>query len=205
MSAARASKTKAPEGPGIRQRLMEAARAEFGDKGIEAATTRGIAERAGCNEVSLFRHFESKMKLLSAVVQETSAVFIAAFEGLGDFSGDLREDLGHYARVYNEALERCDGMARAMIGDSRRRPTLAKELIGDVLEPFHRSIAHYLEQRQNAGLVRAEVDPLAIAEIFTSALMGGWLRRTSGLSALDRNAWLHQSVEIFVRAIERTS
>ncbi len=54
------------------QRLIEAARAEFGDKGIEAATTRGIAERAGCNEVTLFRNFESKQKLLQAVVAETS-------------------------------------------------------------------------------------------------------------------------------------
>ena len=187
---------------GTRQRLMEAARVEFGDKGIDAATTRGIAERAGCNEVTLFRHFESKLKLLAAAVQETSEEFIAVCERMGDFSGNLREDLGHYARVYNEALERCDGMARAMIGESRRRPTLAKELIADVLDPFHRSIAIYLEQRQRAGLVRADVDPLAFAEIFTASLMGGWLRRTSGLSALDRDAWLTKSVEIFVRAIE---
>lgn len=201
MSAARSSK-KIPEGLGTRQRLMEAARAVFGEKGIEAATTRGIAKRAGCNEVTLFRHFESKMKLLAAAVQETSADFIAVCERMDDFSGNLREDLGHYARVYNEALERCEGMARAMIGESRRRPTLAKELIGDVLDPFHRSIANYLKQRQHAGVVREDVDPQAFAEIFTSALMGGWLRRTSGLSALDRNAWLHKSVEIFVRAIE---
>ncbi len=65
----RSKKTKAGEGLGTRQRLLEAARNEFGDKGIEAATTRGIAERAGCNEVTLFRHFESKQKLLAAVVQ----------------------------------------------------------------------------------------------------------------------------------------
>ena len=202
MSAAHVPKKKSVA-LGTRQRLLEAARAEFGDKGIEAATTRGIAERAGCNEVSLFRHFESKLKLLGAVVQETSEEFIAVCENLGAYSGNLREDLGHYARVYTEALERCDGMARAMIGESRRRPTLAKELIGDVLDPFHRSIADYLAQRQQAGLVWAEVNPLSFAEIFTASLMGGWLRRTSGLSALDRNAWLLKTVEIFVRAIER--
>jgi len=202
MCAAPVSKKNTPEGPGTRQRLMEAARVEFGDKGIEAATTRGIAERAGCNEVTLFRHFESKLKLLAAVVQETSGEFMAACERMGDFSGNLREDFGHYARVYTAALERCDGMARAMIGESRRRPTLAKELIGDVLDPFHRRIAIDLEQRQRAGGVQADVDPQALAEIFTASLMGGWLRRTSGLSALDRDAWLTKSVEIFVRAIE---
>ena len=199
---ARRGKQSEQAGVGTRQRLLDAARAEFGDKGIEAATTRGIAERAGCNEVTLFRHFESKQKLLGAVVQETAAEFINGCECGGSNSESLREALGHYARVYNDALERCEGMARAMIGESRRRPTLAKELIGDVLEPFHRRIAGYLDHCRQAGLIRADLNSLVLAEVFTSALMGGLLRRTSGLSELDRNGWLRETVEIFVRAIE---
>jgi len=201
VSAARVNQPS-PEAVGTRQRLMEAARAEFSDKGIEAATTRKIAQRAGCNEVTLFRHFESKRKLLGAVVQETSAEFIAVCECREAFSGNPREDLERFARVYNEALERCEGMARALIGESRRRPTLAKELIGDVLEPFHRSLAAYLEQRKMDGLVRADLNPLAFAEVFTSSLMGGLLRRTSGLSELDRVDWIRETVEIFVRGIQ---
>ena len=200
VSAARL-KTKIPEVPGTRQRLMEAARAEFSEKGIEAATTRGIAVRAGCNEVTLFRHFESKQKLLAAVVQDTSEEFLALCECAGDFSGDPYEDLERFARVYNASLERCEGMARAMIGESRRRPHLAKELIGDVLEPFHRSIACYLTQCQKKRVVRADLNTMAFAEVFTSALMGGLLRRTSGLSDLDREGWIKQTVEIFVRGI----
>lgn len=187
---------------GTRQRLLDAARMEFGDKGIESATTRGIAERAGCNEVTLFRHFESKQKLLAAVVQETSEEFSAVCECGENFSGDAREDLARFARVYNASLERCEGMARAMIGESRRRPTLAKELIGDVLEPFHRSIACYLEQRKKDGQVRQDLNAMAFAEVFTSSLMGGLLRRTSGLSELDRDGWIRETVEIFVRGIE---
>jgi AcrR family transcriptional regulator len=183
---------------------MEAARAEFGERGIEAATTRGIAERAGCNEVTLFRHFETKQKLLSAVVQDTSEEFRALCDCHGGFSGDPREDLGRFARVYNESLERCEGMARALIGEGRRRPTLAKELIGDVLEPFHRSIASYLEKGKKAGLVRKGVDGMAFAEVFTATLMGGLLRRSSGLSDLDREGWLNESVEILWRGIDAT-
>ena len=192
--------TKKPgEASGTRQRLMEAARAEFGDKGIEAATTRGIAERAGCNEVTLFRHFASKQKLLAAVVQDTSEEFLALCACGDGFSGDLLDDLTRFARVYNASMERCEGMARAMIGESRRRPTLAKELIGDVLEPFHRSNAVYLEQQRQAGRVRADLDAMAFAEVLTSALMGGLLRRSSGLSALDSDGWIRATVEICVR------
>jgi AcrR family transcriptional regulator len=195
-------KPEMPKALGTRQRLLEAARAEFGDKGIESATTRGIADRAGCNEVTLFRHFESKQKLLVAVVQETSEEFSSVCECGENFSGDPRVDLERFARVYNTSLERCEGMARAMIGESRRRPTLAKELIGDVLEPFHRSIARYLEQRKKDGQVRQDLNSMAFAEVFTSSLMGGLLRRTSGLSDLDRDGWIRETVEIFVRGIE---
>ena len=183
------------------QRLIEAARAEFGDKGIEAATTRGIAERAGCNEVTLFRNFESKQKLLQAVVAETSEEFRVLSECRSGFSGDLLADLSRFAEVYDDSLQRCEGMARAMIGKSRRRPTLAKELIGNVLEPLHRAIADYLEQRKPTGEVRADLNGMAFAEILTSALMGGLLRRGSGLSTLDRQDWIRETVGVMVRGI----
>jgi AcrR family transcriptional regulator len=189
------------DGQGTRQRLLDAARAEFGEKGIEAATTRGIAERAGCNEVTLFRHFESKQKLLAAVVQETSEEFLRWCECSGDFSGDLCADLERFARVYNDSLERCEGMARALIGEGRRRPTLCKELIGDVLKPFHESIADYLDKRKAAGDVRADLDAMAFAEILTSSLMGGLLRRSSGLSELDCDAWIRTTVSLLADGI----
>jgi AcrR family transcriptional regulator len=181
---------------------MEAARAEFSEKGIECATTRGIAERAECNEVTLFRHFESKRKLLAAVVQETSEEFRRLCESPGEMSGRLIEDLERYARVYNESLERCEGMARALIGEGRRHPTLAKELIGDVLAPFHRSIADYLRQRIKSGDVRGDVNAPAFAELFTATLMGGLLRRTSGLSRLGRESWIRETVDLLARGIE---
>lgn len=194
-------KPAAPDSHGTRRRLIDAATAEFSEKGIESATTRGIAERACCNEVTLFRHFESKQKLLAAVVQQTSEEFLEFCECGGNFTGDPREDLERFAGVYNQSLERCEGMARAMIGEGRRRPTLCKELIGDVLEPFHRSISDYLEQRKKDGLVRESLDTMAFAEIFTSTLMGGLLRRTSGLSVLDRDDWIRETVGILACGI----
>jgi len=185
-----------------RRRLIEAARAEFSEKGIECATTRGIAERAGCNEVTLFRHFESKQKLLAAVVQETSDEFRALCGRTGAMSGDLREGIRRAAVVYNESLERCEGMMRALIGEGRRRPTLAKELVADVLDPFHKTLADYLRAQVAAGKVRGDVRPEPFAELFTATLMGGLLRRTSGLSRLKRDGWVDETVELLVRGIE---
>ena len=50
------------------RRLLEAATRVFARSGLEGATTREIAREAGVNEVTLFRHFQSKENLLSAVL-----------------------------------------------------------------------------------------------------------------------------------------
>jgi len=184
-----------------RHRLLEAARAEFSEKGLECATTRSIAERAGCNEVTLFRHFDSKQKLLSSVVQETSEEFRLICNCSGTMSGDLMEDLLHYGKAYNSSTERCQGMIRTLIGEGSRRPNLCKELIGDVLEPFHRSLSLYLQTQITAGKVRADLDTAVFAEIFTSALMGSMLRRSSGLSVLDQETGYQEVVRLIVRGI----
>ena len=184
------------------ERLIEAAREEFGMRGIEAATTRAIAKRAGCNEVTLFRHFESKQKLLAAVVQSTSEDFEGLCACRGGFTGDLIEDLTRFATVYTDSFERCEGMARAMIAASHRRPTLAKELIGDVICPFHQSIEHYLDEAKQQGKVKADTPSRAIAEILTAALMGGVLRRSSSLSKIDRDTWIRETVRALAQGIQ---
>lgn len=183
------------------ERLIEAAREEFGMRGIEAATTRAIAKRAGCNEVTLFRHFESKQKLLATVVQSTSEDFQGLCSCRGDFTGNLIEDLTRFATVYTDSFERCEGMARAMIAASHRRPTLAKELIGDVICPFHQSIEHYLDEAKAQGKVKTDTSSRAIAEILTASLMGGVLRRSSNLSEIDRATWIRETVRALTQGI----
>jgi AcrR family transcriptional regulator len=177
-----------------RRRLVDAAREEFGEKGIERATTRAIASRAGCNEVTLFRHFSTKQQLLAAVVRDTSEEFLSLCECPDPLSGDLARDLLRFAEAYNRSIERCEGMCRALIGEGRKRPTLVRELIGDVLRPFHQGMAAHLDSLKANHVVRRDLDSLAFAEVFTSALMGGLLRRSSGLSDMDRNAWVNHTV-----------
>jgi AcrR family transcriptional regulator len=47
--------------------ILTAARDLFSEKGFSATTTKEIAKNAGVNEVTLFRRFESKLKLFQAV------------------------------------------------------------------------------------------------------------------------------------------
>jgi len=53
-----------------------------------------------------------------------------------------------------------------------------------------------------AGCVRRDLKVAAFAEVFTATLMGGMLRRTSGLSKLKREGWLQNTVEMMARSVE---
>ena len=48
---------------GIAERLWDAARTEFSQRGYHGARVQGIARRAGCNVALLYRHWTSKRAL----------------------------------------------------------------------------------------------------------------------------------------------
>ena len=46
----------------VREALLKSATKVFAEVGSRGATTRRIAQEAGVNEVTLFRHFQSKFQ-----------------------------------------------------------------------------------------------------------------------------------------------
>ena len=54
-----------------RERLLDAALRVCARRGLHGATTREIADEAEVNEVTLFRHFGSKEKLIVALFQRS--------------------------------------------------------------------------------------------------------------------------------------
>lgn len=83
--------------PGVeetRAKIVAAARDLFERNGTRGTTTREVAERAGVNEATLFRHFGSKRALLDAMREAACGVeefrsILASLPGV-DFAADLR-------------------------------------------------------------------------------------------------------------------
>jgi AcrR family transcriptional regulator len=61
----------APARPGVAERLWQAARREFSERGYHGARVQGIARRAGCNVALLYRHWASKKALYIDVLRTT--------------------------------------------------------------------------------------------------------------------------------------
>ncbi len=57
-----------------RLRILAAARELYAEKGTRGTTTREVADRAGVNEATLFRHFGTKGQLLGAMLEHFNPV-----------------------------------------------------------------------------------------------------------------------------------
>ncbi len=80
-----------------RERIMTAARTVIARKGKRGATTREIAEVAGVNEATLFRHFGTKEALMIAVAERCCPV-VALRDVVAQRSGRPEEDLHEVGR-----------------------------------------------------------------------------------------------------------
>lgn len=62
-----------------RQKIMDTALKEFAEKGYRGATTRDIAAKAGFNNSTLFRKFETKNNLFRSVLNEYNQKMMKEF------------------------------------------------------------------------------------------------------------------------------
>ncbi len=156
-------------------RLIEAALDLLGERGYKGATTREIAARAGVAEVTLFRRFGSKARLLAEAVRRAGAAFkeVAAHP-----SGDLRADLRTLAELYRGQLQRGGALVFVMASEAAREPELRRAL-GEALAGRLVTVAGFFKYYQAAGelrggetaaLIHAFFGPLIAASLFGVAL-----------------------------------
>ncbi len=150
-----------------RERILEAALAEFGSNGYKGTTTRTIAKRAGVNEVTIFRLFESKQKLFQAVFLERSLLKEVIKKVSFDYEGDLDEVLYGNMRLVLGLLRQNKSMFMMLLGDATRMPELRSMVNELVTKRAPSLVAPMLQRLMDEGKMRT-MDPV----VATRAMMG---------------------------------
>ncbi|BBD60925.1 TetR family transcriptional regulator [Nostoc sp. HK-01] len=186
-----------------RTRLIAAASQVFASLGVQGATTREIARVAGVNEVTLFRHFASKEQLLKAVIENALTLQIEALAHPETWTQNLRVDLRRYAKLYNSMLEAQEDLIRTFIGEAKRHPEAAKQVIQEAVQPLSEKLIAYLQSCQKNGTVRPEFDPVPAVDMFTGMLLAGMLCHNAKLKNKNYSCdeYIDTCVDIFVRGI----
>ncbi|MCA1008616.1 TetR/AcrR family transcriptional regulator [Rhodococcus hoagii] len=87
-------------------RILDAARVVFAERGFDATTTRDIANAVGLTQGSLYHHFESREAILVAVLQIFSTRMREAHEAIGEAGGTPLETVDALIRMRSAAGKR---------------------------------------------------------------------------------------------------
>jgi AcrR family transcriptional regulator len=187
-----------------RQRLLDAAYRVCSERGLQAATTREIADAAEVNEVTLFRHFGSKEKLIAALFERLVAAQMESFSTTEPDLNDLESDLDRWGHRMNQMLFENDALIRALIAEGKRYPEQARQVICDAMKPMRERLCEYLRSAQRSGLVRRDLDLPPLIDSFSGMLLAGMLRRTSPIKALEysQDEYVDTVVALFLRGIK---
>lgn len=150
-----------------KNRILTAATELFAERGYAGASTRAISERAGVNEVTLFRHFENKAGILRALGEAWQANMAGfAVEQL-PASEDTVGTIEALARIEIDQSTAVGPVAMRLVLDARTSPEVA-EVLGSGPVDNSAGLAEYLAERQAAGDLRADIDARVMAEAFFS-------------------------------------
>ena len=158
-----------------RERLLQAAVEVFAETGYAGATTRVIAERAGVNEVTLFRHFGAKADLLvQAMAGEADRLLPQAFQ----YSGDLETDFVRLVRHYVEFVAGKARFIATVLSELPRFPELAPA--AEVPRRMFAAAAGVIGRYQKEGALRPE-PPHIVAGTLLAPLLMLAIGKTAGL------------------------
>ena len=197
--------------PSTRERILEAAARVFAQQGLEGATTREIAQRAKVNEVTLFRHFRCKERLLEAVLQRTFAEqentarerTPAGPTEAGEVTPVLRTRLLDFAQRYEDLLQRNILLLRTLLGEIHRHREHETRVLRGIFAPLKAELLASIQAGREHGQVRNEIEPVVAADLFASMIFVDVLRRSSHFGPeYQQTFYLESAVDIFARGIE---
>jgi AcrR family transcriptional regulator len=163
---ARPARRTRPGGAERRRQILRAASECFGTRGFHGTTTRDVAATVGITEAALYRYFDSKEAMYTAILDARMSAPdpVAAVEALAETGDD--------DAVFT-------GLLLALLAGVNSDPSFIRLLFYSALEghqlakPFHEKrirrlrefLTGYLERRIREGAFR-EVDPALAARFF---------------------------------------
>lgn len=159
-------------------RLLDAAARVFARHGAAGATTRRIAEEAGVNEVTLFRHFGSKGALLDAAVHACATRAQPA--ALPDVPADPERELEAWCAGELARLRRTAELLRQCFAESGDAPGCHGHDAGAVVAGLAAALRAYVERlaaRETTAHLAPRADREAAVAMLVSVVVADALAR----------------------------
>ena len=154
-----------------RQKVLDAARGLFAERGYEPATIRDIAKGAGMSTGAVFANFQDKAELFEAVLTEDLAKLAETLRAAAAAESSVRgRVLAALTAAYHGSLEQLP-LVQAVVARSWFQPVAAEMRMG---EEFKRVVAVVAEGIQT-GVREGELGQDADVHLLTELIYAGFL------------------------------
>jgi AcrR family transcriptional regulator len=159
-------------------RIVEAAAALFGERGVEATTVAEICERADVAHQTFFNHFPTKQELVREIARAGHDFFVAAIETATGEGRSTGERLARLFASIHEAALTAGPMHQDLVSETMREAQAVREGPGE--REIHRAIEKLVRKGRSEGdVTRLHASEDLVALVFGAfhQLMFEWAHR----------------------------
>lgn len=184
------------------ERIIEACIELFRDYGYKGTTTRAIAERAGVNEVTIFRHFGNKKGIMKAAVQSLSYHPKLAKVINEQVSWELEHDLSLIADTYQTYIDQIKDLVLISLKEAEMFPELNDIIMSIPIQIKESMVSYFTEMKRLGKLIDTDIELQAMNFIWLN--FGYFLsnaRFNNQIISRSRQEFLKYSVFLFARGL----
>ena len=153
----KSKKSKPAKETSTEQRIKEAARKLFTQKGFAATRTRDIADEAGINLALLNYYFRSKQKLFDLIMMENFQEFIKGITvNLVDDTMTFDQRIGKIVVAYIDMLTRVPDLPLFILNEIRGNPSKITAKLNTELAPMRQHLFKQLIASNKEGKTNLE-------------------------------------------------
>ncbi|WP_141432641.1 TetR/AcrR family transcriptional regulator [Bacillus sp. 03113] len=183
-------------------RIIEAFIELFRDHGYKGTTTRAVAERAGVNEVTIFRHFENKKGIMDAAIQFISYSPYLEKVINEQMTWNLEHDLWVIAEGYHTYMEKMKDLVWIGFREAGLFPELEEAILKIPLQLKENMISYFSVMQKQGKLIDTDLEFQAMNFIWLN--FGYFLSKSRFGDKVIKSTkidFLKHSIQLFARGL----
>lgn len=186
-----------------RERVLQAAREMFIERGYEGATIRDIAGAAGMSTGAVFASFTDKPELFDAILADDFAALLDPMQDAARTAPTVREALVALSGVAYRAHTRQLPLIQAALAASWTRTPEAERLRRDALRPLRSLVLEVLERGVERGELSRRFDLRLVADVIWDLFVAGYRPAAfEGLSAETQIERLAERIDLVLAGVK---
>jgi len=197
------------------QKILEAARKEFGEHGLDGARMQSIANRAGVNKALLHYYFRSKEKLFEVILHsiaseiwQTIRLELSHQPKNPDLKTAIRSLVSSYILTFAKNPEIPAILLRLLLTNDKFFPVIVEKII-DAVGDGPKLLFLTFEKEMKAGKI-TKTDPMQLIMCVMGMIMVTFFgkpifqilqQKTSMLIAVNTDTFLHERIDFITNLV----